>query len=40
MVEHPALADELRDKLIAIRKAENSRLGAPAPVVGGESEAA
>ena len=40
LAEHPALAAELRDKLIALRKAESSRLGAPAPVVGGESEAA
>jgi recombination protein RecA len=38
--EHPALADELREKLVALRKAENARLGAPAPVAGGESEAA
>ena len=40
MVEHPDLAAELRDKLIALRKTENARLGAPAPVAGGESEAA
>jgi recombination protein RecA len=38
--EHPTLADELREKLIALRKAENARLGAPVPAVGGESEAA
>ena len=38
--EHPALADELREKLVALRKAENARLGAPAPVASGESEAA
>jgi recombination protein RecA len=40
MVEHPELAAELRDKLIALRKAENARLGAPAPAVAGESAAA
>ena len=38
--EHPALAEELREKLVALRKAENARLGAPVPVAGGESEAA
>jgi len=38
--EHPALADELREKLVVLRKAENARLGAPAPIVGAESEAA
>jgi len=38
--EHPALVDELRDKLVALRKAENARVGAPAPVVASESEAA
>ncbi len=38
--EHPALADELRDKLVALRKAENARLGAPVPATSGESEAA
>ena len=39
--EHPFLMDELRDKLVALRKAENARLGAPAPAVAsGESEAA
>jgi len=27
--EHPDLADVLRDKLVALRKAENARLGAP-----------
>ena len=31
MVEHPELFDELRSKLVALRKAENARLGAPAP---------
>jgi recombination protein RecA len=32
MAEHPALVDELRDKLVEQRKAENARLGAaPAP---------
>ena len=40
MSEHPELAAELRDKLVALRKAENARLGAPAPVVSSESEAA
>jgi recombination protein RecA len=38
--EHPELAAELRDKLVALRKAENARLGAPAPAASGESEAA
>jgi recombination protein RecA len=37
--EHPALFDELRDKLIALRKAENARIGAPVPPIG-ESAAA
>jgi hypothetical protein len=40
LAEHPDLAAELREKLVALRKAENARLGAPAPVTGGESEAA
>jgi recombination protein RecA len=39
LAEHPDLAAELRDKLIALRKAENARLGAPAPATS-ESEAA
>jgi recombination protein RecA len=38
--EHPALADELREKLVALRKAENARLGTQVPVVATESEAA
>ncbi len=38
--EHPELAEELRGKLVALRKAENARLGAPLPVVNGESAAA
>jgi recombination protein RecA len=38
--EHPELAAELRDKLVALRKAENARLGAPVPVASGENEAA
>ena len=39
LAEHPALADELREKLVALRKAENARLGAvPAPA--GETAAA
>jgi recombination protein RecA len=38
--EHPALVDELREKLVALRKAENARLGAPVPAASGESEAA
>jgi recombination protein RecA len=38
--EHPFLMDELRDKLVALRKAENARLGVPVPVASGESEAA
>jgi recombination protein RecA len=40
LAEHPALVDELREKLVALRKAENARLGAPVPVASGESEAA
>ena len=40
MAEHPFLADELRENLVALRKAENARLGAPASVPVGESEAA
>ena len=35
--EHPALADELRDKLVALHKEENARLGAPVPVGSGEN---
>jgi hypothetical protein len=31
MREHPELFEELRGKLVALRKAENARLGAPAP---------
>jgi recombination protein RecA len=31
--EHPELFEELRGKLVALRKAENARLGAPAPAV-------
>jgi recombination protein RecA len=38
--EHPALADELREKLVALRKAENARLGAPVPAGDGENAAA
>jgi len=38
--EHPELASELRDKLVALRKAENARLGAPLPPATGETEAA
>jgi recombination protein RecA len=38
--DHPSLADELREKLIALRKAENARLGAPIPAVASESVAA
>jgi recombination protein RecA len=38
--ERPELASELRDKLIALRKAENSRLGAPVPPVASEAAAA
>jgi recombination protein RecA len=38
--EHPELAAELREKLVVLRKAENARLGAPVPIVSGESEAA
>ena len=40
IAEHPELAAELRDKLVALRKAENARLGVPAPVASAESEAA
>jgi recombination protein RecA len=38
--EHPELAAELRETLVALRRAENARLGAPAPAAAGESEAA
>ncbi len=38
--EHPELAAELRERLVALRKAENARLGVPAPVASRESEAA
>jgi len=38
--EHPGLVDDLREKLVALRKAENARLGARVPVASGESEAA
>ena len=34
------LAAQLRDKTVALRKAENARLGAPVQVVGAEREAA
>jgi len=40
LAEHPELMDELRTKLVALRKAENARLGAPVPVAGGQSAAA
>jgi recombination protein RecA len=40
LAEHAELVEELRSKLIALRKAENARLGAPAPAVVGESQAA
>jgi recombination protein RecA len=40
LAEHPELFEELRTRLVALRKAENARLGAPAPVAGGESAAA
>jgi recombination protein RecA len=40
MGEHSELFEELRSKLVALRKAENARLGAPVPVASGESEAA
>jgi hypothetical protein len=33
--EHPELVAELRDKLVALRKAENARLGAPVPAASG-----
>ncbi len=39
MAEHPEVMDELRGKLVEQRKAENARMGAPAPATG-ESEAA
>jgi recombination protein RecA len=39
MNEHPELAAGQREKLIALRKAENARLGAPVLVIG-ESAAA
>jgi recombination protein RecA len=38
--EHPAMADELREKLIERRKTENAKLGAPVPVASGEIAAA
>jgi recombination protein RecA len=38
--EHPSVADELRDKLVALRKAENARLGAPVATAAVESAAA
>jgi recombination protein RecA len=40
MGEHPDLATELRDKPVALRKAENARLRAPIPAASGGSEAA
>jgi hypothetical protein len=40
MSEHSELFEELRSKLVALRKAENARLGAPVLVASGESEAA
>jgi recombination protein RecA len=41
LTEHPELASELRDKLVALRKAENARLGAPVPAAASsDSEAA
>jgi hypothetical protein len=41
LAEHPELMDELRQKLVDQRKAENARMGAPAAVASsGESEAA
>ena len=40
MNEHPELFEELRNKLVALRKAENARLGAPLPAANVESEAA
>jgi recombination protein RecA len=39
VADHPELAAELRDKLVALRKAENLRVP-PAPAVSGTSEAA
>jgi recombination protein RecA len=39
MAEHPEVMDELRGKLVEQRKAENARMGAPAPATS-ESEAA
>jgi recombination protein RecA len=39
MAEHPELMDELRGKLVDIRKAENARMGAPV-AASSESEAA
>jgi recombination protein RecA len=38
--EHPTLVDELREKLVALRKAENARLGAPTPPITSEAVAA
>jgi hypothetical protein len=34
LAEHPPLFDELRDKLVALRKEENAHLGAALPPVG------
>ena len=38
--EHPTLIDELREKLVALRKAENACLGAPVPPIANEDAAA
>jgi hypothetical protein len=43
MAEHPALVDELREKLVEQRKAENARLGAAptsAPATSADTVAA
>ncbi len=40
LVEHPELAAELREKLVALRKAENARLGAPSAPASSEGAAA
>ena len=40
LAERPAVGDELRQKLVTLRKAENARLGAPAAAASGENVAA
>ena len=40
MAEHPALVDELREKLVAQRKAENARMGVVLPPASAEATSA